>query len=189
MFRLPASDRKDFFHPGEPGMGASGLAKPCRERTKTRGNLGRAAPLLLPLRPGRAGSPIHLTRAATLQHTAVGRAQASWDTMVAMTTCSSLAPHGPRRHRGPRQEGKRSRGRRGPCREVTPRHGASLHSPLSCVQKMARDGKRKRCHFRDGVSKEIQIYSKNFTGVLQTGTGPRGQLSTVNVITVLFRDL
>lgn len=81
-----------------------------------------------------------------------------------------LLLHGPRWHHSPWQEGKHSCGKRELCRGLMPHHGTSLHPPLSCVQKTARDGKRKRCRFRDTVIKELQIHSKNFTGVLHIRT-------------------
>lgn len=152
-----------------------------RERTKTRGNLGRAW-----LCCWSHHSPIHPAKVVVLQDKAIGKATVSEDTTFIMQW-----PHAsPRRwHLSPSQAGKHSCWRSGLCRGMMPHHGASLYPPLSCPQRTTRDGKRKRCCFKDTISKELQIYSECFTGVLQTRTAPGGQFSPVNVMSVLFRDL
>lgn len=167
-----------LFHPGEPRMGESGLTKQCRERTEMRGNLSRAAPTASrdsqqPRTPEKGCHPPTRSCPSILGH----------------RDCNDhvLLLHGPGWHRNPRGNAPVAEG---DCaRGVMPHHRASLHPPSELCPKNSQRWEKNRCRFRDTVIKELQVHSKNFTGVLQSGTGPRGHLPTVNDITVLSRDL
>lgn len=112
-------------------------------------------------------SPIHPAKAVVLQDRAIGKAAASWDTTIAMATCfsSKVAPQPIARGKTLLLE-----------KQTVPGDDATswglTSPPLRCPQRTARDGKRKRCHFKDTVSESSRFIANILPESFKPGLPP-----------------